>query len=155
MINVLKPRVGASVAVFGVGSVGLAAIIAARNMTPASKIIAVDIVHDKLEMAKQLGATHLVNSKGKDVVAELKEITGGEGADCAMDATGLAKVVEDMIASTANNGVAATVGGVPPGEMVRIEAAKWISRNVSYVGSCQGSAIPRLASHTHSRICYG
>ncbi|KIX97594.1 uncharacterized protein Z520_06371 [Fonsecaea multimorphosa CBS 102226] len=143
VLNLLKPFVGASVAVFGVGSVGLAAIMAAANFTPATKVIAIDIVDSRLQLATELGATHTINSTGKDVVAMIKDVTNGEGVDCALDATGNVAVIESMIAAAANNGTVATVGGAPRGKFVNIEAAAWIGRNVSYVGSCQGSSFPR------------
>ena len=150
VLNVLKPRIGASVCVFGVGSVGLAGIMAAANFTPATKIIAVDVVDERLEMAKSLGATHTINSKGKDVVELINAITGDEGIDCGMDATGLIPVIESMIALAARNGTVATVGGASKGKFVQIEAASWLGRNVSYVGSCQGSALPQMVGRLRS-----
>ena len=120
-----------------------AAIIAAAKLTPATTIIAVDIQDSRLELAKELGATHTINSKGQDVVALVRAITNGDGTDGALDATGNVGVIESMIAATANNGTAATVGGAPRGRFVQIEAATWIGRNVSYVGSCQGSSLPQ------------
>ncbi|KAJ5721747.1 uncharacterized protein N7483_009681 [Penicillium malachiteum] len=143
VLNVLKPQVGSSIAIFGVGGVGLAAIMAAKNFTPASKIIAVDIVDLRLDIAKELGATHTVNSKGGDIVALLNSLTDGDGVDRTVDCTGNLTVIQNMIAATANNGIAATVGGAPHGRFVQIEPATWIGRNVSYVGSCQGSSVPK------------
>ena len=143
ILNVLKPSIGSSVAVFGAGSVGLAAIMAAANFTPATKIIAVDIVETRLQQAMKMGATHTINSSHVDVVEAVKGITDGDGADCALDATGIISVIESMIAAAANNGTVATVGGPPPGQFVKIEPASWILRGVSYVGSCQGSSIPQ------------
>ncbi|OQV08358.1 hypothetical protein CLAIMM_12646 [Cladophialophora immunda] len=144
VLNLLKPAVGSSVAVFGVGSVGLAAIMAAARFTPATKVIAIDIVDSRLQLATELGATHTINSKGKDVVEMIKDVTNGEGVDCALDATGNVAVIESMIAAAANNGTVVTVGGAPRGKFVNIEAARWIGRNVSYVGSCQGSSLPQM-----------
>jgi aryl-alcohol dehydrogenase len=146
VLNVLRPRVGSSIAVYGVGSVGLAAIIAAAKFTPATKIIAIDIQDARLELAKELGATHTINSKSQDVVELVKTLTNGEGTDGALDATGNVEVIESMIAAAANNGTVVTVGGAPKGKMVQIEAATWIGRNVSYVGSCQGSSLPQVVS---------
>ncbi|KAK7887915.1 hypothetical protein LTR67_009309 [Exophiala xenobiotica] len=143
VINVLKPQVGSSVAIFGVGGVGLAAIMAAKNFTPATKIIAVDIVDSRLEMAKELGATHTLNSKGRDIVELIHSVTDGDGVDCALDGTGNLAVVQAMIAATANNGMAVTVGGVPAGQHVNIEPGSWIQRGVSYIGACQGSSVPQ------------
>ncbi|KAJ9628356.1 hypothetical protein H2204_009331 [Knufia peltigerae] len=143
VLNVLKPQLGSSIAVFGVGGVGLAAIMAAKNFTPATKIIAIDVQDSRLEMAKELGATHVLNSKGRDIVELIHSVTDGDGVDYALDATGNVAVVQAMIDSTANSGIAATVGGVPAGQHVKIEPGSWLARNVSYIGSCQGSSVPQ------------
>lgn len=148
VLNVLRPSVGSSIAVYGVGSVGLAAVIAAARFTPATKIIAIDIQDSRLELAKELGATHTINSKSQDVVGLVRAITNGEGTNGALDATGNIEVIESMIAAAANNGTVATVGGAPRGRFVQIEVATWIGRNVSYVGSCQGSSLPQEVRST-------
>ncbi|CAK7230067.1 hypothetical protein SCUCBS95973_007448 [Sporothrix curviconia] len=145
VLNTLQPPVGSSIAVYGAGAVGLAAIMAASNFTPATKIIAVDIVDSRLALAKELGATHTLNTRGKDgeqIVAMVQAVTDGEGVDRAMDCTGNLGVVQAMVGAVANNGIAATVGSTPHGAFVQIEPASWIQRNVSYVGSCMGSSLP-------------
>ncbi|KAH8806078.1 alcohol dehydrogenase [Xylogone sp. PMI_703] len=144
VLNILKPGVGTSVAVYGVGSVGLAGIIAASKLTPATKIIAIDIDDKKLAMAKELGATHAVNSKDQDVVKLVKDITDGEGADCAYDTTGIVDVIHNMIEAAAHNAIVATVGSAPLGSKVQIEISDWIARGIHYAGSCQGSSVPRV-----------
>lgn len=150
VLNVLKPQVGSSIAVFGVGGVGLAAIMAAKNFTPASKIIAVDIMDSRLELAKELGATHTLNSKGGNIVELIHSVTDGDGVDRAVDCTGNLAVVQAMIEATANNGIAATVGGAAHNTFIQIEPATWIGRNVSYIGSCQGSSVPETVSPGYS-----
>ncbi|CAK7238019.1 hypothetical protein SBRCBS47491_010245 [Sporothrix bragantina] len=145
VLNTLQPPVGSSIAIYGAGAVGLAAIMTARNLTAATTIIAVDIVDERLELAKELGATHTFNTKGiseAQVVELIESVTNGEGVDRAVDCTGNLGVIQSMIAATANNGIAATVGSAPHGTFVQIEPASWIQRNVSYVGSCMGSSLP-------------
>jgi len=145
VLNVLQPFPGASLAVFGVGSVGIAGIMAAARFTPCTTIIAIDVVDAKLDLAKELGATHVINSKKEpDIVARIKELTKGQGLNFAFDASGNLKAIQDMIAAMANRGKCATVGGAPHGEQVQIEAASWIVRGVIYLGACQGSCIPQL-----------
>ncbi len=78
---------GMSVAVIGCGGVGAAAVAGAR-LAGASKVIAVDVDPQKLEWATGLGATHTVNSKEKDAVEAIQELTGGFGADVVIDAVG-------------------------------------------------------------------
>ena len=78
---------GKSVAVIGCGGVGAAAI-AGSALAGASTIIAVDLDPQKLEWATKLGATHTVNSKDRDAVEAIQELTGGNGADVVIDAVG-------------------------------------------------------------------
>ena len=145
ILNVLKPSVGSSIAIFGAGSVGLAGIMAAARFTPAAQIIAVDIVNRKLALAKEFGATHIINSKdGGNVVEKIMAVTKGQGADFAFDATGNLQVIQDMIAVAAKNGTVATVGSAPFGKFIQIEPAAWIQRGVNYTGACQGSSLPQL-----------
>src|SRR5919199_1509700 len=84
---------GDSVAVFGCGGVGDAAIAGAR-LAGATTVIGVDLDDRKLEWARKLGATHTVNSKETDPVEAIKALTGGFGADVAIDAVGNPKVFE-------------------------------------------------------------
>lgn len=78
---------GKSVAVIGCGGVGVAAI-AGSALAGAAKIIAVDIDDKKLEGARRMGATHVINSSGTDPVGAIQELTGGNGADVVIDAVG-------------------------------------------------------------------
>lgn len=87
-INTANVQRGDSVAVFGCGGVGDAAIEGAR-LAGAHTIIAVDIDDKKLEWAKDFGATHTVNSANEDPVARIQELTGGNGADVVIEAIGL------------------------------------------------------------------
>ncbi|RFU28222.1 hypothetical protein B7463_g8101, partial [Scytalidium lignicola] len=144
ILNVLKPGIGSSVVVYGVGSVGLAGIMAASKFTPATKIIAVDINDKKLAFAEELGATHTINSRDQDVVKFIRDLTNGEGANCAYDTTGVIKVVHDMIEASAQNAVVASVGSAPQGSKVQIELPEWIGRGMHFTGSCQGSSVPQL-----------
>lgn len=94
MLNVLKPTSESTVAVVGVGSVGLAALMSLKTLPhPPSKVIAIDVVADRLEMAKAHGATHVVNSKeSPDLKQALMEITEKQGVDGAIDCTGRPQV---------------------------------------------------------------
>lgn len=107
--NAIQPRPGSSLAVFGVGAVGLSAIMAAA-LSPAVTIIAVDMLASRLELARELGATHTIHAEAvKDIAAEIQRITGG-GADAAIEATGHTKVLEQAISSTAARGQVVAVG---------------------------------------------
>lgn len=142
LINELKPEIGHSVAVYGAGAVGLAAIMAAARLTPATKVIAIDIMDSKLEMAKELGATHVINSKTQDVIEQINAITKGEGTDRALDSTGDVKVIEVMIQAAASSSSVASVGARAGAEVVEIKPSTWLAKNVHYTGTCGGSASP-------------
>lgn len=141
IMNQLQPLKGSYLAIFGVGAVGMAAVLAAR-LTPSMKIIAVDRLDSKLEVAKSLGATHTINSTGKDVVNEIRVLTGDFGVERALDTTGRPDVIQAMLLATAPGGIAASVGAPEMGVTVEIEPATWITRGVSYVGVHQGSSRP-------------
>lgn len=145
VLNVLKPEAGHTLAIFGAGAVGMAAVMAAA-ITPASKIIAVDIVDTKLELAKSLGATHVINgARSENVIAEIKALTKGMGVDRAMDTTGNIGIIQDtMLNCVAPGGIAATVGTASPDETVSISPGKWVAKGVSYVGVHQGSSVPKM-----------
>ena len=89
VINVLRPEKGDSIVVFGTGAVGLSAIMGAA-VTGCRRIIAVDVIDRRLEIAKEYGATDIINSKTtQDVALAVKELTDGKGADFALDTTGV------------------------------------------------------------------
>jgi len=111
VINAAKVELGSSVAVFGCGGVGLNVIQGAK-MVGATKIIAVDRLDNKLEMAKQFGATHTINAADEDPVKKIKELTG-LGVDYAFEVIGLPEVVVQAFDSTEATGTTVMVG-MPP-----------------------------------------
>src|SRR5881275_823891 len=104
---------GQTVAVFGCGGVGLSIVQGAR-IGGARQIIGVDIFDSKLEMARRVGATHVVNSAQDDPVKAVRALTGGAGVDHAFEAVGNAKLVRQAIESLAIRGTATIVGVLPP-----------------------------------------
>jgi len=86
IINTLSVKKGASIAVFGTGSVGLAAVMAAR-VVEASPIIGVDVNPRRLELARKLGSTHIINNHLEDAASRISDITGG-GVDYVLEITG-------------------------------------------------------------------
>lgn len=140
---------GASVAIFGVGGVGLSAVQGAA-MRSAGQIIAVDIVKDKLELATSLGATHTINSSERDVVSEIRDITDG-GVDYAFDITGVLSVTEQTYDVTAPKGEAIVVGVPPFGKQdMELDVYEMVLSEKELKGSFNGSytlprAIPKLA----------
>ena len=76
----------------------------AGRISGCIKVIAVDIVPERLELAKELGATHAINSKEEDPVEKIKELTGGYGVDWTVDTTGLSSVIMNSVAALAQGG---------------------------------------------------
>lgn len=109
VFNTAQPRPGQSVVVFGVGGIGSCAVAAAA-LSGATPVIAVDVNADKLALAKQLGATHTINSTSADPVAEILRACKG-GADYAIEATGIPAVMRQALACVRHQGGAAVVIG--------------------------------------------
>jgi S-(hydroxymethyl)glutathione dehydrogenase/alcohol dehydrogenase len=104
---------GQTVAVFGCGGVGLSIVQGAR-IGGARQIIALDIFASKLEMARRVGATHVVDTSQEDPVKAVRALTGGAGVDHAFEAVGNARLVRQAIESLAIRGTATIVGVLPP-----------------------------------------
>lgn len=144
MLNVVKPNAHSSVAVVGAGAVGLAAIMAAK-LAPErpEKVIAVDVVPSRLEMAKKYGATHVINSKEQDLKTALLEITNGEGVSGSIDCTGRPEVVNTLIDSTAKRGITVTVGVGRLDACASANMFNTVNNGRTYTGCCMGSCYPQ------------
>lgn len=99
----IKPRIGSSIAILGCGGVGLSALMAAK-ISGCSTIIALDLNESRLEMAKELGATHTINGKTDDILETILAITDGYGVEYAIDASGSTFVVSQGIKALAHGG---------------------------------------------------
>jgi len=140
VINALKVGPGRSLAVFGAGSVGLSAVMAARAVG-ATTIIAVDVVADRLTMAKELGATHVINPKGADTVAEIMKITG-TGVDFAFESTGLPAVIRNAMDSLAPRGTCGIVGASSLDTEITLNAMHLMTAGRSIRGIVEGDSNP-------------
>ena len=141
--NDANVKIGQSVVVFGVGGVGLN-IVQAANMVSAYPIIAIDIQNTKLEMAKQFGATHYINSSTtKDLDDEIHKIVGEKGADVIIDTTGITRVIEQAYELTHPDGKTILVGVPTKGNKVSIYTLPLHFKKV-LTGSHGGDAIPDL-----------
>ena len=114
VMNALKPKAGSSIAVFGAGSVGLAAIMAAR-VVGCTTIVAIDLNEDRLALARELGATHVVHGREQDAVAAIQALTGGEGVQYSLEATGLPRVARQAVDALRLTGVCGVIGVSPLG----------------------------------------
>ncbi|MEG4392871.1 zinc-binding dehydrogenase [Microcoleus sp. BROC3] len=141
VLNTLQVRPGSSVVIFGVGGIGLSAVLAA-NLMNATLIIAVDIFDHKLEQAKALGATHAINAQTQDVEQVLEELTGGKGVDYAIEAAGRRQTMEMAIASVcAPGGLAVLAGNLPAGERISLDPFDLI-RGKRVLGTWGGETNP-------------
>ncbi len=141
-INTAKVEVGSSCVVFGAGGIGLN-VIQGCAIAGAEKIIAVDLVDKKLEMAQQFGATHGINPND-DGPAPMKvlELTGG-GADYAFECIGLGNVIVEAFASVRKGGKAVVVGVPAPTDLANIPAMMVVAQEKQLLGSWFGSGVAR------------
>jgi aryl-alcohol dehydrogenase len=145
MLNIVKPQPHQSVCVLGVGSVGLSAIMALKTLArPPRRIIALDILSSRLELAKKYGATHGINTTyQKDLMPTLMEITKGAGVDATIDCVGLPKVVEQIVHGTARRGRIVAVGVGVLSNAVSINTFEAVQAGLVYQGSLQGDSDPK------------
>ncbi|SCX45608.1 S-(hydroxymethyl)mycothiol dehydrogenase [Klenkia marina] len=132
---------GDTVAVFGCGGVGDAAIAGAK-LAGAAKVIAVDLDDRKLEWAKGLGATHTVNSKDTDAVAAIKELTGGFGVDVAIDAVGHPAVYQQAFDARDLAGTVVLVGVPNPTMEITLPLIDVFGRGGALKSSWYGDCLP-------------
>lgn len=127
---------GTNVAVMGCGGIGLSAIQGAA-ISGAGKVIAVDIVDSKLDMARQMGATHTVNGKSEDAVEAIKELTGG-GVHYSFEAIGNKQAAEQCFGMLRPGGTATIIGMIPIGQSVELPGFAFLQER-KIQGSMMGS----------------
>ncbi len=147
VFNRAKVPPGASVAVWGCGGVGLNTIQAAR-LVGAGKIIAVDVMPQKLAWAEEFGATHVVNAATEDPVARVQAISGTGGVDFAFEMVGTQATIEQAVLSTHRGGTAVVVGVCPAGTKVSLDPALFLQQRVltgsSFGAGHQRTDVPML-----------
>ncbi|KAM5385337.1 hypothetical protein ACJZ2D_000978 [Fusarium nematophilum] len=126
ILNTLNVQPGKTVAIFGVGSVGMSAVMAAK-IRGAKEIIAVDLQQSRLDLAKSLGATATIL---------------GNDSELALDCSGVPAVIETMIDCLGTRGRAASVGAPTPGKKVGVDVFAQLINGREYVGCCEGDSIP-------------
>jgi S-(hydroxymethyl)glutathione dehydrogenase/alcohol dehydrogenase len=143
VVNTARVPVGASVAVVGCGGVGMS-IIQAAAVSSALPGIAVDVSDEKLQLARLLGASHVVNGKAHDAVQAVSRLTGGRGVDYAFEAIGLAITIEQAITMLAPAGTAVLVGMAPDGVKVTLDPLLISDREHRIIGCNYGSCRPTI-----------
>ncbi|HVT36329.1 MAG TPA: zinc-dependent alcohol dehydrogenase family protein [Nevskiaceae bacterium] len=139
-VNTARIQPGQSVAVIGLGGVGLAALLGARACG-AQPIVAVDVVQSKLELARALGATHVIDARAGDVAAMVKDVTGG-GADVVLETAGGAQTLAQAYAATRRGGTTVTMSLPDPKVPLQIPAVSLVVEERTLKGSYMGSAVP-------------
>jgi S-(hydroxymethyl)mycothiol dehydrogenase len=144
-VNTAGVRPGASVAVIGLGGIGLAALQGAR-IVGAGRAIAVDRVPAKLEVARTFGATDVVDASAGDPVAAVRALTDDVGVDVAFEATGVPAVVGQAVGMLARAGTAVAIGVPPPDSDVTLawsrEGGGAYARKIALLVTDGGDALP-------------
>lgn len=140
ILNALRPSVGSSVVIFGTGAVGLSALLAARMMG-CTPIIGVDLRPERLQLARELGATHVLNPSEGDVVLAIRDLTGG-GADYSVDTTGSPQALRQAVECLAPGGVCGLIGAAALGTEAVVGMDVLLYRTVR--GIIEGESVPDL-----------
>ncbi len=139
-VNSAGIRPGQSVAVIGLGGVGLNSVLGAL-VAGAGSVIAVDIDAGKLDLARRLGAAHTINSSEDGAADRLRELTNG-GVDCAIEMAGSEKALEFAYRVTRRGGMTVTGGLAHPEKHVSIQQVSLVAEERTLRGSYVGSCVP-------------
>jgi aryl-alcohol dehydrogenase len=140
VINSLRVGAGQTIAVFGTGAVGLAAIMAAR-LCGAAKIFAIDVVEERLARARDHGATHVIDGRTSDALADILAATG-RGVDFALDTTAVDAVVKQAIDCVGPLGTCGLIANKGPTQSVPVNILGAMLRGRSVRGIVQGDSVP-------------
>lgn len=140
-----------TVAIFGVGGIGLSALLYATSQG-VSTIIAVDINQKKLLLAKELGASHIINAHTHNTLEEIQKITNGNGVDFALEATGVKGAMESAYASIKDQGNVILAGNLKKGETICIDPFGLI-KGKKIVGSWGGNSNPEIDIPYYVQLC--
>jgi len=132
-VGLLPLKLGDSVVVVGSGMIGLL-VIQVLRLAGAGKIIAVDLEDNKLELARHLGADVGLNPSREDVPKSVLAMTGGTGADCAVDAVGATAPIKTCLAAVRKGGSVALIGNIAP--QIELPLQSVVSREITLYGSC-------------------
>jgi aryl-alcohol dehydrogenase len=141
VINALRPQAGSSIAIFGAGGVGLSAVMGAV-ICGCEPIIVVDVRPGRLELARELGATHTVNAAESDPVEAIREITGG-GVDTSLEASGVPGVLRQAVDVLGSDSVCGLVGAPPLGTEEALDVNGLLSTGRTVRGLVEGHSVPQ------------
>ena len=140
VLNVMRPEPGRSIAIYGVGGVGLAGLMAAK-IAGCDPIIAVDRLPARLALARELGATHVLESRGPETLAEIRKTTGG-GTHFALETSAAPAVFRLAVDALRGLGTCVLVGSARAGTEVSFEMP-WLQGGRTVRGVIQGDSVPR------------
>jgi Zn-dependent alcohol dehydrogenases, class III len=140
VVNTAKVSAGSAVAVLGLGGVGLNTLLAAI-LSGARRVIAMDIHDDKLELARQLGATDTFRADAKDVIQHVKDLTAG-GVDFAFEMAGSIQAMELAYQVTRRGGTTVTAGLPHPEHRWFLQPVRLVAEERTVMGSYMGSCVP-------------
>lgn len=140
VVNTARVTPGSKVAVVGLGGVGFNSLLGAR-LAGASDVIAVDLLEDKLTLARELGATHTLNAADPDLIAKVKELTRG-GVDYAFEMAGSVKALEVAYRLARRGGTVVTAGLPHPDDRWPLQAVNLVAEEKTIKGSYMGSCLP-------------
>ena len=143
VVNTAKVPPGSNCLVIGAGGVGLNVVLALQ-VAGANQIIVADLLDHKLELALDFGATETINAKNQDVVARVKELTGGNGVDYAFEVIGNTTALKNCFNSVRRGGTAVAVGVAPSNAEVSISQFDLVLQEKSLLGSMYGSTRPHF-----------
>jgi alcohol dehydrogenase len=140
VVNTAQVRAGSSVAIVGLGGVGLAALLGA-NAAGARQIVAVDLSDEKLELAKALGATHTFNAGSPNCKDEIRQASGG-GVAFAFEFAGSVRALELAYGITRRGGMTVTAGLPPPSATFPLPPVNLVAEERTVKGSYIGTCVP-------------
>lgn len=140
VVNTARVRAGQSVAVVGLGGVGLSSVLGALA-SGASPVVAVDLSEDKLTLARSLGAVRTVNAGDADAVEQVRALTGG-GADFAFEMAGSVRALEAAWRMTRRGGTTVTAGLPPPEAALAVNVVQLVAEERTLTGSYIGTCVP-------------
>ena len=127
-------RLGDSVAIIGAGPIGLLHLLTVRKMG-AEKIIVTDLVDERLQLAKELGADETVNAQREDAISKVKELTEKYGADAVIEAIGLPSTWEQALKMVRKGGTVLEFGGCPPNTEIKVSTQLLHYGDVTVIGA--------------------
>ena len=140
VVNTAQVMPGSSVAIFGMGGVGLSAVMGAKA-AGAGPIIAVDKLEAKLDLARKCGATHTINASINDPIEAIRDLTRG-GVEYSFEVVGSEKVLAQAYAATGRGGTTVSVGLPHPEKKLEIQAVSLTAEERVLRGSYMGSCVP-------------